>query len=89
MSELSSPSSGGNGLRRDGNEAVEAVLAEVRGLLDGLRFGSITLVVQDGVVVQIDRTEKRRLQSNARRPEKSPQAEAVAPQFDARQRLPL
>jgi len=26
-----------------------------------LRFGSVNVIVQDGVVVQIDRTEKRRL----------------------------
>jgi hypothetical protein len=29
-----------------------------------LRFGSVNIVVQDGVVIQIDRTEKRRLRSN-------------------------
>jgi hypothetical protein len=29
--------------------------------LTGLRFGELTLVVQDGVVVQVVRTEKRRL----------------------------
>lgn len=29
--------------------------------LGGLRFGSVTIVVQDGVVVQIDRTEKTRV----------------------------
>ena len=38
-------------------------------VLQGLRFGSVTIIVQDGVVVQIDRLEKRRLQPNARRPE--------------------
>ena len=42
---------------------------ELRGVLRGLRFGSVTIIVQDGVVVQIDRTEKRRLQPNTRRPE--------------------
>ena len=29
--------------------------------LCGLKFGTVTIIVQDGVVVQIDRTEKRRL----------------------------
>ncbi len=29
--------------------------------LRGLRYGQITLLVQDGVIVQIDRTEKQRL----------------------------
>jgi hypothetical protein len=29
--------------------------------LRGLRFGTVTVVVQDGVVVQVERTEKVRL----------------------------
>ncbi|WP_437205463.1 YezD family protein [Planctomicrobium sp. SH664] len=29
--------------------------------LKGLRFGHLTIVIQDGVIVQIDRTEKRRI----------------------------
>jgi hypothetical protein len=36
-------------------------LSQVRTALEGLQFGSVTIIVQDGVVVQIDRTEKRRL----------------------------
>ena len=39
----------------------QAVLAQICDALRGLRFGSINIAVQDGVVVQIDRTEKRRL----------------------------
>jgi hypothetical protein len=67
----------GNGTReRDADDATEAVLAQIRGVLQGLRFGSVTIVIQDGVVVQIDRTEKRRLQPNARRSGTSP-AEAT------------
>ena len=34
---------------------------EIRESLRGLRFGSVHISVQDGVIVQIDRTEKRRL----------------------------
>ena len=37
-------------------------LEQIRAALDGLQFGSLMVVVQDGVVVQIDRTEKKRLQ---------------------------
>jgi hypothetical protein len=59
--------SAGDRLRRDAEAATEAVLTQIRGVLQGLRFGSVTIIVQDGVVVQIDRTEKRRLQPNARR----------------------
>ena len=38
-------------------------LDEVRASLKNLRYGSVTIIVQDGVIIQIDRTEKRRLQS--------------------------
>jgi hypothetical protein len=36
-------------------------LESIRDALLGLRFGSLLIHVQDGVIVQIDRTEKRRL----------------------------
>jgi len=36
-------------------------LEQIREALQGLRFGSVNVIVQDGVVVQIDRTEKKRL----------------------------
>ena len=39
----------------------DAEWRQIREALRGLRFGSVTIVVQDSVVVQIDRTEKRRL----------------------------
>ncbi len=57
--------------RRDTESATEDVLTHIRGALNGLRFGSVTIIVQDGVVVQIDRTEKRRLEPNLRRPGES------------------
>jgi hypothetical protein len=61
----------GNGhrLRRNTDAATETVVTQICSVLQGLRFGSVTIIVQDGVVVQIDRTEKRRLQPNSRRPE--------------------
>ncbi len=37
------------------------VLNEVLSAIRRVRHGTITLIVQDGRVVQIDRTEKRRL----------------------------
>ena len=52
---------GGDGAE-DRNEALERVQAALR----GLRFGTVTVVIQDGVVVQIERMEKIRL--DARRP---------------------
>jgi hypothetical protein len=39
----------------------EQELQQVREALRNLRFGSVNSIVQDGVVVQIDRTERRRL----------------------------
>ena len=39
----------------------ELELAHVRDALRGLRFGAVNIIVQDGVIVQIDRTEKRRV----------------------------
>lgn len=33
----------------------------VAAALKGLRFGQVTVTVQDGVIVQVDRTERRRL----------------------------
>ena len=34
--------------------------------LRGLQFGSVTLIVQDGVIVQVERLEKKRLARPAR-----------------------
>ncbi|WP_066703365.1 YezD family protein [Sphingobium amiense] len=42
---------------------IAASIEKVRDVLEGLRFGSITLTVHDARVVQIDVTEKTRLTS--------------------------
>jgi hypothetical protein len=39
----------------------ELEFAQIRDALRGMRFGSVNIIIQDGVVVQIDRTEKRRV----------------------------
>jgi hypothetical protein len=36
-------------------------LEQILEALRGLRYGTVTVVVKDGVVVQVDRTERRRL----------------------------
>jgi hypothetical protein len=36
-------------------------LEQISNSLRGLRFGSVHIVVQDGIVIQIERTEKQRL----------------------------
>ena len=41
----------------DRDEALDRIQAALR----GLRFGTVTVVIQDGVVVQIERMEKLRL----------------------------
>lgn len=40
---------------------------QIRDALRGLQFGTVSIVVQDGVVVQIDRTEKRRIRRTSPR----------------------
>jgi len=42
-------------------ELTPAEVGEIRESLKGLRFGHVQIIVQDGVIVQIDRTEKRRV----------------------------
>jgi len=40
---------------------VEECLSNVRQALTGLQYGSVSLTIHEGRVVQIDVTEKRRL----------------------------
>ena len=42
---------------------TEDELREIAASLRGLRYGSVNIVVQDGVIIQIDRTEKKRLRT--------------------------
>ncbi len=55
--------------RRDGGagvppESLAVVLEYVRVALRELKFGHVTLVVQDGRVVQVDRFEKIRVRES-------------------------
>jgi len=43
-------------------EGAREALARISAALRGLRYGTVTAVVQDGVVVQVDRTEKVRIE---------------------------
>jgi hypothetical protein len=47
--------------RRLREEAVEKLVTHLRQTLQGLRFGQIIITVQDGLPVQIERSEKTRL----------------------------
>jgi hypothetical protein len=44
-----------------GENSRDAELAQIRDALRGLQYGSVNIIVQDGVIVQIDRLEKRRI----------------------------
>ena len=39
---------------------AQAALEYIQQAVQGLRFGEVTVIVQDGVVVQVERTEKKR-----------------------------
>ena len=41
-------------------------LTHIEDALRGLQFGQVTVIVQDGVVVQVERTEKHRIHRRAR-----------------------
>lgn len=41
-------------------KTIEACLNEVRGILKDLKYGTITIVVQDGIPIQLDTTQKKR-----------------------------
>jgi hypothetical protein len=44
--------------RADGSAQLWKYVSDA---LRDLQFGTVTLIVQDGLVIQVDRTEKRRL----------------------------
>ncbi len=52
-------------LRNDSSRADDgpsiAILAQISEAMRGLKFGQVAIIIQDGVVVQIDRLEKHRL----------------------------
>jgi hypothetical protein len=50
-----------NGQATATDSRQELAINQIRDALRGLRFGNVVVLVQDGVVVQIERTEKRRL----------------------------
>jgi hypothetical protein len=55
-----------NETRDDAASRNDDALEQVRQALGGLQFGTVTIVVQDGVVIQIERTERRRLKKSER-----------------------
>jgi hypothetical protein len=49
--------------RTGSNATPSLALERIREALSNLQFGTVTVVVQDGVVVQVERTEKIRVQA--------------------------
>lgn len=39
---------------------IETCLNEVKSILKNLKYGTITIVVQDGIPIQLDTTQKKR-----------------------------
>ena len=57
----------GNPFRLEVQEPFrENALGRIESALRGLEFGTVTAVVQNGVIVQVERTEKVRLQRTDR-----------------------
>ena len=63
MDATNSLPTGESSAENDRDAVAPQALEAIRASLRGLRFGSVNIIVQDGVVIQIDRTEKRRLHS--------------------------
>ena len=61
----SSASNGKQPAESSADRRLGPALAQVQDALRGLRYGQVTITVQDGVIVQIDRLERTRLQRSA------------------------
>ena len=59
---MNDPIQASNGVTHPAGEVVTgAEWNQIRDAVRGLRFGTVSIIIQDGVVVQIDRLEKRRI----------------------------
>jgi hypothetical protein len=45
---------------------LDQALHHIRAALAGLQFGEVSVIVQDGVVIQVERTERKRLRRGER-----------------------
>jgi hypothetical protein len=50
-----------SGAAIEATESRDREIDRVRRAVEGLRFGEVRLIIQDGVIVQIERVEKERL----------------------------
>jgi hypothetical protein len=42
-------------------QQLETIFVKIKEMLDSMKFGSITLVIQDGKIIQLEKNEKVRL----------------------------
>ena len=47
-------------------ESTEQAVQHIRHALRGLQFGEVSVIVQDGVVIQVERTERKRFRRGER-----------------------
>ena len=55
------PSSEGEGRATLPDPGRDTELEQIRKAVRGIRFGEVRVIIQDGIVVQIERIEKQRL----------------------------
>ncbi len=46
---------------RKKSDNIDVSLTKVKEMVENIRYGNVTLIVQDGKIIQIDKTEKVRL----------------------------
>lgn len=51
----------GGTMRVGEQDQIEGLMVKIKDMLDAMKYGSITLVVQDGKVIQLEKNEKVRL----------------------------
>lgn len=49
--------------KSDKTQTEELYLEKIRSLVRDIKYGNITLIIQDGKVIQIDKTEKFRFKN--------------------------
>lgn len=57
-------------------ELDEVWVDRIKQILDGLEYGSVQIVVHDGKITQIDKTERKRFETTAA-PQAQPNLQAV------------
>lgn len=52
-------------MKEDDNNGIvdNSHLKKVEGLIRDMKFGSVTIIIQDGKIIQIDKTEKYRIKN--------------------------